>query len=555
MPTLLDRLSARIAYRHARSVYERFLRSAADAVRVQDRVLATKVRRHAGSAFGQDHGLEGVRDYGDYVRRVPVRSYDDLRGYIDRVVAGESSALLGRRQKVLMFALTSGTTAEPKHIPVTREFLCEYRAGWNAWGLKALLDHPQAILRGILQMTSPMDEQISAAGTPCGAITGLTARTQKRLVRKYYVVPPEVAYIADATARYYTAMRFAVARDVAWLIAANPATLIRLAEAAGTHAEALIRDIHDGTLTAPGPVPDEVLAPLRRLARPDRQRARRLEECLGRAGQLRPSDYWNVNFVACWTGGTMGMYLKDLTPWYGQVPVRDIGLIASEGRMTIPVADGTPGGILDVASHFCEFIPADQIDAAAPTVLRCHQLDKGAEYYLVLTTSCGLFRYSIMDLVRVNGYCGQRICSLAGEKLTENQVVLAGEKVEQSLGVRLGDFAICPCWGSPPGYVVYLDGGTCGTGLDRVAAAFDEALCGISIEYASKRKTLRLVSVRVCRLAAGHLAELDRQVLLRGKGRAEQFKHRFLYNAPGADADWPRLDSESSELPAGRDTP
>jgi hypothetical protein len=396
--------------------------------------------RHAGSTFGRDHGFDRVGDYGDFVRRVPVRSYDDLRGYIDRVVAGDHGALLGRRQNVLMFALTSGTTAEPKYIPVTQEFLAEYRAGWNAWGLKALLDHPQAILRGILQMASPMDERFSAADIPCGAITGLTARTQKRLVRKYYVVPLEVAYIADAAARYYTAMRFAAARDVAWLIAANPATLIRLAEAADTHAQALIRDIHDGTLAAPGEVPGEIQATLRRLAAPDQAGARRLEECLGRTGRLRPVDYWNVNFVACWTGGTMGLYLKDVGPWFGDVPVRDIGLIASEGRMTIQIADGTPGGILDVASHFYEFIHADQIDATNPTVLRCHQLDKGAEYYLVLTSSCGLFRYSIMDLVRVSDYCGQapvieflskgqRICSLAGEKLTENQVVLAGQQV------------------------------------------------------------------------------------------------------------------------------
>lgn len=463
-----------------------------------------------------------------------------------------------------MFALTSGTTAEPKHIPVTEEFLAEYRTGWNAWGLKALLDHPAAILRGILQMASPMDECRTPAGTPCGAITGLTARTQKRLVRKYYVVPLEVAYISDAMARYYTAMRFAVARDVAWLIAANPATLIHLAETAAGHAQALIRDIHDGTLTPPGDVPGEILAPLQRLAARDPQRARHLEDCLSRVGRLRPADYWDVNFLACWTGGSMGLYLKDLAPWFGQVPVRDIGLIASEGRMTIPVDDNTPAGILDATSHFYEFIPADQVDAASPAVLRCHRLDRGSEYYLVLTTSSGLFRYNIMDLVRVSGYYGQapiieflskgqRICSLAGEKLTENQVVLAGERVERQLACRLGDFAICPCWGSPPGYIVYLDAGrTHDAAPQDLAKAFDQALCSISIEYASKRKSLRLAGVQVRQSAAGYLAELDRRALVRSKGRAEQFKHRFLYNTPGADADWPRMADESAPR-AGRE--
>lgn len=90
MPTLLDRLSARIAYHHARGVYRRFLRNAGDAVRVQDNVLAGLVRRHAPSAFGADHGFDRLRGYDDFVRRVPVRSYDDLRAYVDCVIAGES---------------------------------------------------------------------------------------------------------------------------------------------------------------------------------------------------------------------------------------------------------------------------------------------------------------------------------------------------------------------------------------------------------------------------------------------------------------------------------
>jgi hypothetical protein len=121
--------------------------------------------------------------------------------------------------------------------------------------------------------------------------------------------------------------------------------------------------------------------------------------------------------------------------------------------------------------------------------------------------------------------------------------------------VRLGDFALCPCGGSPPGYIVYFDGAACVGALDRLADAFDRALCGISIEYASKHKTLRLAGVRVRRLTAGHLAELDRHVLVRSGGRAEQFKHRFLYNTPGVDADWPRLDDESRGLRVARDAP
>jgi hypothetical protein len=153
--------------------------------------------------------------------------------------------------------------------------------------------------------------------------------------------------------------------------------------------------------------------------------------------------------------------------------------------------------------------------------------------------------------VRVAGYSGQapvveflskgqRICSLAGEKLTENQVVLAGQQVEERCDWRLGDFALCPCWGKVPGYVLYVDGSG-GAPPELLAAAFDEALCRISIEYASKRKTLRLARVQARRLRSGFLAELDRQALSGGRGRNEQFKHRFLYTAPGTDDTWPHI--------------
>src|SRR5205085_2081588 len=114
----------------------------------------------------------------------------------------ETAALFGGRQRVLMFALTSGTTAEPKYIPVTQAFLNEYRTGWNAFGIKALLDHPEAILRRIVQVSSRMDENRTPGDVPCGAITGLMAVTQKRLVRKYYVSPPCVAMIDDPLAKY-----------------------------------------------------------------------------------------------------------------------------------------------------------------------------------------------------------------------------------------------------------------------------------------------------------------------------------------------------------------
>ncbi len=76
-------------------------------------------------------------------------------------------------------------------------------------------------------------------------------------------------------------------------------------------------------------------------------------------------------------------------------PVRDVGLIASEGRMTIPIDDGTPAGLLDIRHHYFEFIPEEQADLEQPETLEATELFEGRNYFIVLTTAGGLYRYNI----------------------------------------------------------------------------------------------------------------------------------------------------------------
>ncbi len=62
----------------------------------------------------------------------------------------------------------------------------------------------------------------------------------------------------------------------------------------------------------------------------------------------------------------MGAYLRGYPEIFGERPVRDVGLIASEGRMSIPIADGTPAGMLNIRHHYFEFIPGGQDDQDNP---------------------------------------------------------------------------------------------------------------------------------------------------------------------------------------------
>ena len=69
--------------------------------------------------------------------------------------------------------------------------------------------------------------------------------------------------------------------------------------------------------------------------------------------------------LAIWLGGSVGAYLPRLKEYYGEPALRDHGLSASEGRMTIPMEDGTSAGILEFIHHFFEFIPEEEHEQSA----------------------------------------------------------------------------------------------------------------------------------------------------------------------------------------------
>jgi GH3 auxin-responsive promoter len=514
---------------------------------VQEALLRDILAHQADTAFGRDHRFGDIRTRADFRRQLPVAPYDYFEPYLARVRRGETRALLADA-RIHMFALTSGTTATRKYIPVTDQYLRDYRRGWNLWGLRAFRDHPEVKLRPIVQLSGDWDEYRTEAGIPCGSVTGLTATMQKRLIRWLYCVPACVGRVKDPAAKYYVALRLSLPRPVALVIAANPSTLINLARAGDREKESLIRDIHDGTLSPHLDVPAEVRQALRRRLRRHPERARELEAIAARTGTLYPRDYWPEHLLlGNWTGGSVGAYLRHYPRYFGDRVVRDVGLIASEGRMTIPVRDGTPSGILDVTTHYFEFIPEEEGDSARPTVLGAHELREGGRYYILLTTAFGLYRYHIHDLVRVTGFYNQtplieflskgaHFSNLTGEKLSEYQVTQSMAEVLRELDLTLTAYSLAPCWPPEEGdyrqpyyglFVEQSDLADPGVG-QRLAERLDARLRAVNLEYAGKRDSLRLGPVRVELLRPGAWAQWDRERLRRTGGTPEQYKHPCL---------------------------
>ena len=523
---------------------------------VQQHLLLEILRTNQTGDFGRKHEFARIANYAEYRQNLPLANYSYFEPYIQQCRRGQAQALFGPTQKIVMFALTSGTTGRSKYIPITRAFAQSYRRGWEIWGFKAISDHPDCYLRKILQVTSPAEESLTSADIPCGAISGLLAKNQKKIVRQYYATPYEVAKIKDAAARYYTIMRFAIAQDIAFISTANPSTTLALAQTAEKYAETLIRDVHDGSLDKSLLLPPELRKQLTNHLKANEDRAEALEKLWRQHGRLLPQHYWDLSFLANWTGGALQMYLPRLAEYYGVTPIRDIGLLASEGRMSIPLDDNTAAGVLDITGNFYEFVPQGDIDRLENPegndtldgyfkVLPAWEVEKGKTYYIFITNQAGLYRYNMGDLVQVTDFVdstpvlkfiskGAHHSSITGEKLTEYQVVESVRTAADELAIAVDNFVMAPLWSDPPRYMLYVvprqklnihD-------LKMLATGVDQVLGVNNMEYESKRLSHRLDSIKVRQVSAEFLDQRDEQLRQQNLGRSEQFKHRFLYNEP-----------------------
>lgn len=500
----------------------RFEEACRDPVAAQRRVLAALLRANAGTAFAREHGLACDMAPAAFARAVPIRDYEGHRPWIDRQLAGEPAVLT--QAPPVMYTTTSGTTGAPKLLPVPAAWREEMAALMRLWMKRALADHPRAFARRTLSIVSPAVEGHTPHGVPIGSMSGVTYQRIPWLVRRGYALPYAVALVKEHEARYFLTMRLALATNVSSLATPNATTLVRLAQVGFEQSEAILRAIRDGVpglarppemVTAGGHDARLLWEELRAAVRPDPERARALGKLAEAHGGLRPRDCWpELRLAACWLGGSAGHHASRLPEWYGPAtPIRDLGLIASEGRMSVPLADGTPAGALALHMSYFEFVAEDEIDQPAPRVRLAHELEEGSRYYLIFTSGNGLYRYDMNDVVQVQGFHhrapmiafvrkGRDMASITGEKIHLNQVQAALREAEAATGVSLWQFQLIPdveaC-----AYDLLVEVPGPREGLPAFGPAFDRALARLNAEYASKRTSARLAPPRVHLMAPG----------------------------------------------------
>lgn len=486
--------------------------------------LAAILYANRDTAYGRMHDFASIDGPDAYRRAVPLVRYEDLAPCIHRMRQGEENVLVA--EPVEMFTITSGTTGEPKFLPVTASQTQEAHRSHRLWMGRLVADHPRLAGGSLLSIVSPAEEGRTQGGTPYGSASGKVYREQAWAIRRQHAVPYEVFRVEDYDARHYCLLAFALAADLTLATSVNPSSLVLLARRMREWSRPLVEDIEtslheirSGSLSGcPGELPPSQRRAIETDLHARKARARHLRTVFDRDGELTPRTAWpHLQAICTWHGGNAPFYLSQLADLWGRVPTRCLGLRASEGVFSIPVEDRTPEGLLAVWGPFFEFLPEDQEPSAGAGTLLAHQLEAGRRYRVIVTTSGGLYRYDMGDIVEVTRMEGSlpvvaflhkagKVLSITGEKVTENQVVEAMRAAAEDW--RLEGFSVTLRKSDPPHYALAVEPHVAEAGRLQahgasLAERFDRELGRRNVEYRSKRDSGRLGPVEVRALPAG----------------------------------------------------
>jgi hypothetical protein len=501
--------------------------------RAQAALLKRIVAHNRTTEFARLHALGAGTSVEEYRRRVPIRRYVDFKPWLDRMVHGERDVLV--KDPVVLFARTSGTTTEPKYIPVTHEGVRSFQWLAGLWASLALHDVPAAGRGRILVLTSTAAEELPS-GIPAGTTTHPRKTPANLLGGRLLAVPPSFHTPPDFEERRYKQLLFALGHDLSLIGVTAPTTLIVMFERLRAWGRELVDELAQGPLRAPdlGP-PDETLW---------RARVEHLRRVLARDGELTPRTAWPLlSLMASFVEGPSRIYLPRLSSLTDGLAHRNAGYAASEGRFAVPLTADASGGVLALSHYFFEFAEERDDGANTPLTLLPAELELGKRYRPVVTTSSGLYRYDMEDTVEVVGFyeraptiafCHrQGMVVMAGENMTELQVVEAVRRAAAHVSASLVDFVAQPCWEPPaPGYYHFLvelapQGSTTAGLHESLARAIEDALCAVNREYVGKRGWARLGPPRVVLATPGTFEALRRRRLALGASES-RYKHRHL---------------------------
>ncbi len=500
--------------------------------RCQRRVLRRILNANRNTRFGRQHQFSRIGTDVDFARQVPVQEYEDLRPYIEHQETERLPALTA--EQPCMYAVTSGTTGQPKFLPVLRSSIRQYRREQRLFSWILYRHCPGAFYGKMLGFVSPAEEGRLPSGTPFGSVSGHIYASMPAFMQKRILVPPPVYEIDDYALKYRVMLYLALLReDITYVGTANPSSCLRLLRELQDSWAILARSLETGSLEPLGRVPAAVAASIANRLIPAPAAAERLRV----AAEHNALDFktlWpNINLLTVWTGGSCGIAVAALrTALPDHTRVIELGYVASEfrGSVTIDVKSGA--GLPTLQHHYFEFIESAHWDAGEERYLSLAQLERGRDYYVIVTTCAGLYRYFMNDIVRVVDRFGNTptirfmqkgrgVTSITGEKLYESQLLQAISELADKYGFA-PDFVMGLADAQAGGYRIYVEASVM-PAAQTLASALDAALRRINLEYRVKRDSDRLQPVRWYWLTGGSGDAYKEYCLARGQ-REGQFK-------------------------------
>lgn len=525
-----------------------FERAARDPERAQREVLLRTIDEIGSSAYGVAHGLASVRSLADLQARAPITTYDDVAPWVRRQMKGERGVL--SREEPVFFASSTGTTGEPKRTPATPTFRGDFQRTVLVSMAQVAMRHPEAFTGTVAYFVGKWDEGRAESGVPIGFTSGFNYVTLPRAIQKLYVWPYELFTVPDFEARAYLAALLAATSPVTLVAGIFPLALLAWARAIEPWAERLERDLRDGTLRE-----DLALSPEHRaffagrLRRDARAADRVASEARANGGRL---PLWAVmpslRLVYCWNSASAGHYIPELRERLGgRAAVRDAIYAANEGWGNCTFGEDVLGGPAAITSHFFEYIEADGWERGVREGVGAHALEVGKRYRILLTTTSGLVRYDVGDIVECNGiyrrtprlFFSRRAgaaFNLVGEKVAEPHVASAVRESLDAYGLRAELFTAVPRFTPAPHWEIWLEleGPVPGDAeLEALRSHIDGALGRAAADYALYRRARTLAPATLQVVAPGEHARVRREAVAAGRPEA-QLKVQNLLPDPDA---------------------
>jgi len=508
------------------------LRAAQNTESSQQALLQRILQHNANTDFGRQFDFATIKTMAEYRDRVPVQTYDTLAPYIEKQINGDQALTIDPPK---YYARTSGTTGGYKNIPLTANGLLQVQHAQKQLALTLWRD-TDFLTGSVLGFASAVEEGKLENGRSYGAVSGSTYRSISPIVASKFVLPRQVFAFKDAEAKYQAYALATLASDnLTGIVAANPSSILKLVRMIEKNTDNLLQ-ILAGNLSQ-WQLPETATIAPQLINSINKNRLEHLVHSYTKHGRLTPNDVFPVlSAIATWTGGSCGIALRQLKSYLPvhkntDVKIVEYGYGSSEFMGTVNIDAINNRCLPQLTHHVFEFVKrrdwsspgADKSGTDNNIYYGAHELIPGEEYYAIVTTQSGLYRYNINDIVRAdsaigagpsteagpsNNLCatisflqkGQGVTNITGEKLSEHQLINAMSDTIQTHNIAAGGY-MALANEEQSRYDIYLE-------LDKLeplralSDKLDKQLCTLNVEYNDKRASGRLKHVQMFGLSS-----------------------------------------------------